>query len=213
MARNRFESLEPERQEALLQAAAHEFAERGYGGASLSRITDAAGVSKGLLYYYFNDKEDLFASTVDRALERLLEAVGGFSIEGLSAATYWDELRRLGLESMEMRSRDTWYARLLLAFPRLRSEPEARDAVRPALGWARRFTEHLLARGQALGTVRQDLPLDLLVEVTLAVDEAGDRWLATHHAEHDPQTLRSLVEGRIDLVRDMLDAAHEGWNR
>jgi AcrR family transcriptional regulator len=213
MARNRFHNLAPDRQEAMLAAAAHEFAERGYGGASLSRIIAGAGISKGLLYYYFNDKEDLFVTTVEAAVERLLAAAGGFSIDDLSASTYWESMRQLGLQSVDVRSRETWYMRLALAFPRLRDEPEASDAVRPALEWGRRFTEKFLVRGQELGTVRRDVPLELLVEVTLAVDEAGDRWFAEHHMEYDEAELRRLVEGRIDLMRDMLDAEHEGWNR
>jgi AcrR family transcriptional regulator len=213
MARNRFDNLQPERREAMLAVAAQEFAERGYAGASLGRIIEAAGISKGLLYYYFNDKKDLFVTTVEVAMERLLDEAGVFSIEELSASTYWDTLRRLGLQSVEMRSRDPWFVRLVLAFPRLREESEASEAVGPALEWARRFTERLLGRGQELGTVRRDLPLSLLVELTLAVDEAGDRWFAQHHREYDEAAVRKLVEARIDLARDMLDAEHEGWNR
>jgi AcrR family transcriptional regulator len=213
MARNRFDKLDPERKEKILAAAADEFAERGYANASLSRIIAAAGISKGLLYYYFNDKDDLFVTVVEEALERLLAASGGFQIEELSASSYWDRLRVLALQAVELRRQETWHTRLALAFPRLRDEPEATAAVRPALEWARRLTERLLAHGRELGTVRRDLPLELLVEVTLAVDEAGDRWLTAHHHEYDEERLRRLVDARVDLMRDMLDAAHEGWNR
>jgi AcrR family transcriptional regulator len=213
MARNRFDNLEAERRETILAAAALEFAERGYANASLSRIIEAAGISKGLLYYYFNDKEDLFVTVVEEAVSRLLESVGGFSIDQLSASSYWGSLRDLALRSVELRSRDDWFVRLVLAFPRLRDEPEASAAVRPALEWSRRFTREFLDRGRALGTVRRDLPLELLVEVTLAADEAGDRWFAEHYHEYDEDGLMKLVEARVDLVRDMLDAEHEVWDR
>jgi AcrR family transcriptional regulator len=213
VARNRFDNLDPERREAMLAAAADEFAERGYGGASLSRIIEAAGISKGSLYYYFNDKEDLFATTVKVAMRRLVEAAGGFDLEALTRETYWDALRAFGMRSAELYSRQEWYVRFGLAFARLRDEPEAGSAVRPALEWGRRITRDVLARGQELGTVRQDLPLDLLVEVTMAVDEAGDRWFAAHHEKYADADLRALVEARIDLMRDMLDAQHEGWER
>lgn len=213
MARNRFDNLEPARRDAMLAAAADEFSERGYAGASLSRIIDAAGISKGSLYYYFNDKEDLFATTVEVAMERMVEAAGGFSLEALTGETYWDALRAFGLQSVELRARNEWYVRFGLAFARLRDEPEAGAAVRPALEWGRRITRDLLSRGQELGVVRRDLPLELLVELTMAVDEAGDRWFAEHHEEYEDEAFRVLVEARIDLMRDMLDAEHEGWNR
>ena len=213
MVRKRFGNLEPERREALLEAAGLEFAERGYAGASLNRIAEAAGLSKGSLYYYFEDKEDLFIRTVEVALERLLEGVGGFDPAALEADTYWEALRQLSLRSLELLDRDDWYVQLAQAFPRLRAEPEARNAVRPALEWARDFLERLLRRGQQLAKVRRDLPLDMLVEVTLAFDEAGDRWLMEHRQEFDEAGLRAHGEARIDMMRDMLDARHEGWDR
>jgi AcrR family transcriptional regulator len=213
VARNRFDNLDPERREAMLAAAADEFAERGYAGASLSRIIEAAGISKGSLYYYFNDKEDLFATTVKVAMRRLVEAAGGFDLEALTRETYWDALRAFGMRSVELYSRDEWFVRFGLAFARLRDEPEAGRAVRPALDWGRRITHAVLGRGLELGTVRRDLPLDLLVDVTMAVDEAGDRWFAEHHEEYEDADLQALVGARIDLMRDMLDAEHEGWDR
>ncbi len=213
VARNRFENLDVERREEILAAGAQEFMVRGYAGASLNRIIEAADISKGQLYYYFNDKEDLFVTTVEEAMRRLLEAVGGLSIDDLTASTYWDALRELGRQSAALRSGDCWYVRLALSFPRLREEREAAAAVRPALEWARRLTERFLARGQELGTVRRDLPMSLLVELTLAVDEAGDRWFMDHHHEYDEDGMRKLIDARVDLTRDMLDAAHEGWDR
>jgi AcrR family transcriptional regulator len=213
MARNRFENLEPERREAILAAAADEFAARGYAGAALSRIIDAAGISKGSLYYYFNDKQDLFVTAVEVAMDRLLEAVGGLAIEDLTATSYWETLRQMALRSIALMSRDEWDVRLAMAFPRLRTEPEARDAVRPALEATRTLTTRLLKQGRELGVVRRDLPLELLVEVTMAADDAGDRWLIEHRSQYDADALRRLVEARIDLMRDMLDAEHEGWDR
>ena len=62
MPRKRFADLEQPRRNRILGAAAHEFAERGYEAASVNRIITEAGISKGSLYYYFDDKEDLVAT-------------------------------------------------------------------------------------------------------------------------------------------------------
>lgn len=213
MARNRFDNLEPARREAILAAAAEEFAARGYAGASLSRIIEQAGISKGSLYYYFDDKEDLFATAVAGAIERLLEAVGGLELDGLTAETYWERMREIALQTVKLLREDGWYMRLAMAFPRLRAEPEATEAVRPTLEWGRQFTTGFLARGRELGVVRGDLPLGLLVEAVMAVDAAADRWFVEHWTEYDDEGLRGLIEARTDLVRDMLDAQNEGWER
>lgn len=211
MARTRFDNLEPERREAILSAAGEEFAAHGYAAASLNRIIDEAGISKGSLYYYFDDKADLFASVVEQTVERLLESMHGFPMDELTRTNFWETLRDYGLRSLDLMSQDEWYVRLAMAFPRLRREPEAVEGVRPALEWGRRLTTELLRRGRELGVVRRDLPLEYLVEVTMAADEAGDRWMMEHLDEYRGEALTRLVEARIDLMRDMLDAENEGW--
>ena len=50
---------------AILQAALAEFAQEGLAGARVDAIAEAAGVNKALLYYYFGDKDALYAATLD----------------------------------------------------------------------------------------------------------------------------------------------------
>ena len=49
---------------AVLDAAAHQFAHYGFEGASLNVIAERSGVSKQNLIYYFGSKEDLWKATV-----------------------------------------------------------------------------------------------------------------------------------------------------
>ena len=65
-----------EKREAIYQTAARLFAEHGYDGTSMSQIAEACGVSKALLYHYYDNKEAVLFDIVDDHLERLLEAVG-----------------------------------------------------------------------------------------------------------------------------------------
>ncbi len=52
--------------EALLEAAAHVFAKRGYDAAQTPEIAAAAGVSTGALYRYFSDKRQMFIEIAAR---------------------------------------------------------------------------------------------------------------------------------------------------
>lgn len=58
------EPLSPEKRAQVLQGAAMVFDRDGYEGASMSRIAQEAGVSKGTLYNYFDGKAELFAAYV-----------------------------------------------------------------------------------------------------------------------------------------------------
>lgn len=59
----------PPTREALLDAAAREFAERGYAGAGVDRIVAAAGLSKGTFYWHFESKEALFLALVEERID------------------------------------------------------------------------------------------------------------------------------------------------
>lgn len=52
----------------LLDAAEHEFAARGFPGARLREIADAASVQPALIHHYFDDKQGLYRAVLDRAL-------------------------------------------------------------------------------------------------------------------------------------------------
>lgn len=52
----------------ILDAAAHEFAARGFAGARLREIAEAAAVQPALIHHYFADKQGLYCAVLDRAL-------------------------------------------------------------------------------------------------------------------------------------------------
>jgi len=76
-------SPEPNARERLLETAIGMFAEKGYAGTSVREIVEQAGVSKPVLYYYFQSKEGLFLAILEMAenlqkemLARVLESSG-----------------------------------------------------------------------------------------------------------------------------------------
>jgi AcrR family transcriptional regulator len=59
----------PLQRQRLFRAAAEEFAERGYAGASSESISRRAGMSKATFYEHFANKEDCIIALFDRAAE------------------------------------------------------------------------------------------------------------------------------------------------
>jgi AcrR family transcriptional regulator len=65
--------LRPEvRRERLVEAATQVFAERGYEGARVEQIADAADVSPGLLYRHFEGKQELYTEILQLANRQLM---------------------------------------------------------------------------------------------------------------------------------------------
>jgi TetR/AcrR family transcriptional regulator len=57
---SKFMSLDSEKQDRIINAAIKEFAQKGYNSASTNEIVKEAGISKGLLFHYFQSKKQLF---------------------------------------------------------------------------------------------------------------------------------------------------------
>ncbi|MEO7361320.1 MAG: helix-turn-helix domain-containing protein, partial [Gemmatimonadaceae bacterium] len=62
-----------ERPQQILDAAFHEFGERGLAGARLDDIAKRANVAKGTIYLYFPNKEALFREMVRQSMVQALD--------------------------------------------------------------------------------------------------------------------------------------------
>jgi AcrR family transcriptional regulator len=65
----------PLQRQRLLRAAAREFADQGYAGASSESISRRAGMSKATFYEHFANKEECIIALFDRAAEVVAEAM------------------------------------------------------------------------------------------------------------------------------------------
>src|SRR5262249_29128068 len=139
-----------QRRERILQVAREVFFEEGFGAATMSTIAARLGGSKGTLYAYFKNKEDLFDAIIQdmcRVLERMLvlEAEGG----GVRAA-----LMDLGREMVTAMNSDEAVRTLQLVIEESRRNPDlARrfDEAGPQVGSARLAA--YLARCHAKGEI------------------------------------------------------------
>ena len=75
MAAERWKRRAEDRPREICAAALEVFAEKGFAAAKLDEIAKRAGVSKGTLYLYFNDKEALFRAVVRDTVAPNIDAV------------------------------------------------------------------------------------------------------------------------------------------
>lgn len=64
-----------ETRQTLLACAREEFVEKGFKETSLRNICKKAGVTTGALYFFFEDKEDLFSEVVQGTVSQLTETI------------------------------------------------------------------------------------------------------------------------------------------
>jgi AcrR family transcriptional regulator len=76
----------------LLEAAAAVFAARGFHGATLDEIAEAAGFTKGAIYSNFGSKEDLFLALVEQREQAMLDQFFSAAAPGATTAEVIDSI-------------------------------------------------------------------------------------------------------------------------
>ena len=71
MPRTKQEAIAEFRVETILEAAHRVFSAKGYEGATIQEIAEAAGIAKGTVYLYYESKLDLYWATLKQGMEEL----------------------------------------------------------------------------------------------------------------------------------------------
>ena len=104
---DKLDALPDEKRKNILSAALTEFAEHGYLNASTNRIVKAAGISKGLLFHYFDSKKKLFLYVLDHTIQHLMQKMSTYTV--VLSGDFFEQLgqyalikMRIGIEEPEM---------------------------------------------------------------------------------------------------------------
>jgi AcrR family transcriptional regulator len=188
------------RPEEITAAALESFVERGYAATRLEDVAARAGISKGTLYLYFANKEELFKAVVREALvARLVEfksQIGKF--QGSSA-----DLLRLVFK--------TWWERIgstrISGIPKLilseaRNFPEiARFYVEEVVRPGRETLAAVIRRGIARGEFRDDVDVEASVHLLAAPMLMITLWKnALEPCCDDRIDPATLLEAHVDML-------------
>lgn len=206
MPKRRFDKLDPELRGRILKAAALEFGTHGYADASLNRIVEQAGISKGSMYYYFEDKEDLFSMVLQDLEERSAD-LGKLPIAALTAENYWSSVSAAFRAWLRIAVENPWVQGFLQLFSELLRNPPTEG---PLVAWYARMEARrtaFLTRGQELGTVRRDLPVSFLADLMHGLQMVQGRYFMKHSADLTEPAREQLGTMMIDLMRRILEPA------
>jgi AcrR family transcriptional regulator len=162
----------PPVKERLLSVATRLFARHGFESTSVQDIVDAAGVTKGAMYHYYDSKDDLLAEVYHRLLSMQTEhldeiAAGpGTPEERLRAAAA--DVVQTSLDNLDD---------LIVFFRSLHMLPEDKQAQVRAE--RRRYQDKfraLVDEGVAAGTFRSDISSDIVVHFFLSVVNQLGSW-------------------------------------
>ncbi|WP_462410149.1 TetR/AcrR family transcriptional regulator [Neobacillus sp. Marseille-QA0830] len=99
---SKFFSLEEEKQTRIINAAIKEFAQNGYDKASTNEMVKEAGISKGLLFHYFQNKKKLFLFLFDYCIQIITDEF--YKKIDLTETDFFARMRRSVMIKMELLS-------------------------------------------------------------------------------------------------------------
>ncbi|HWH02039.1 MAG TPA: helix-turn-helix domain-containing protein [Pilimelia sp.] len=176
------------RRREILAAARTCFARHGYEGATVRRLEEETGLSRGAIFHHFRDKDSLFLAVAEDDAATMVETVAR---NGLVQV-----LRDLLAHSAEP---DTagWLGSQLEVSRRLRTDPDfaARWAQRSAA--VAEATRSRLRRQREAGVLREDVPLDVLAQFLELAYDGLVLHLAMGRATDDLDRVLDLVEEAV----------------
>lgn len=203
MVRPRFAKLPPAQQQAILSAALEEFAAHGFHDASLNRVIESAGISKGSMYYYFDGKEDLYAHVARVELERMFARLGPFDIPADNPDAFWSALENYYFQLMSALGSAPQLAALIRGWIATSATPAMQQIQQEMEKAVVPWMERVLATGQRIGAVRTDLPSGLVIATAAGMGQAMDTWLLTQSS--DAADLPRLISALVGMIRRALE--------
>jgi AcrR family transcriptional regulator len=183
------------REQEMLDAAERVFAERGYRPASMNEIAETAGISKALLYSYFDSKEGLYIACVERVRARLFQRAEAAAAAADDPAGQLEAFVRVFFDHID-EGREAWWV--------LYGEASA-----AAIGEMRRKNAELIARllraaARATNGLPSDAAVELLAYSLVGGGELAARWWLEHPEVPKEQVVDRYVRFSARAIADGL---------
>lgn len=197
-SRRRADRQQPEqRRRAILRAALDVFADSGFADARMQDVAARAGLAKGTLYLYFEDKAALFEGLVREAVDPVLGAMERefAAYEGSTRDFLTLLVRHLAREAVHSPRRHI--VRLMLAegdrFPAL-TDFYYREVIARGLNLLRAINARALERGEITSDAGLRFPQLLVAPLLVAAVWEG------RYGRHDPLDVDAMLDAHAELI-------------
>jgi AcrR family transcriptional regulator len=187
-----------ERPQEIIEAAFAEFSRKGYAVTTLDQIAERAGVTKGTIYVYFENKEHLFICMVREFTKAKMETMQDMleNHEGSTADLLRTQFSYIYEHIVEDKRRRE-VVRMLIAeagrFPELADRYHA-EILRPCLDMLRQTIQRGVDRGEIRNSAIIDNPQVVIAPIALV-----DLWMMMFD-DRQPLDLKAYFKAHLDVV-------------
>ncbi len=183
----------------ILAAARKVLARKGYAGTTIQMVAKEAGVSRGLLHYYFESKDAMLARVLTSNLEASLVFLDKIFQRSQNAQEMAANLTKL-LRGMMAAERE-FFDLLLEGFAVARQSETVKQELATVYGNFRAAVQAQLTQAAAQGRIAPQTPLaGLAVLITAVIDGFALQLVTEPELAQAESTWESLQVGLRDLL-------------
>ena len=186
----RFEKLEPTIRQRIMDSAMAEFGRFGYRAASMNRLVEGAGISKGAIFKYFGTKAGLFDYIYRSSLEEVKTQLR--SVRDRSCTEpFFDRLEKVIRAGLEFTSNHPLSAAVYYRVIYTGDAPHGNRILSEIQGTSKRFLKTIIEDGVDTGELRPDIDTE---RTAFIIQSVLDRFLQAHYLE--------FMTPVIDIISD-----------
>jgi AcrR family transcriptional regulator len=184
----------------ILDIAFDEFAENGLSGGNTDAIAARANITKRLIFYYFNSKEELFTAVLEMAYARMRAAEEDLHLEALAPEA---AIRRLAEFTFDFHQANPEFVRLVSIENihrgrHIGSSRRLKEMTQPSISQIAK----LLERGVAGGMIRPGIdPIELHMTLNaLSIFSVANRHTFEAQFAWDMSSSKAKVQRRAEIA-------------
>jgi AcrR family transcriptional regulator len=193
-------SLSGEKAQRIVEAMRQSVAERGTAGSTFEHVARRAGVSRGLLHYYFGTKEQLLVEAVRHDSQLRIESLE----RRLSAAQSADDFIGLMAQDLHEAVRDDPELITLLfeLFTLARRSPEIAVEFAALLRSTREQVTHMLDVAHRDGVIKLHAPPDAVADILFSIADGVALRMLSEPDRDFTATIRAGIHCARTLLSD-----------
>ncbi|NMA03216.1 MAG: TetR/AcrR family transcriptional regulator [Clostridiales bacterium] len=180
-----FNNLGDEKKDTILNAAIEEFSRHSYKSASTNRIVKNAGIGKGMLFYYFKSKKNLYLYLVDIAFNDFMENLVDFLDK--SEKDLFNRIFQWNIYKIKMFIKEPQKFNFLMKISAEES-PEVKNEIKRKYSLMSEKAYELLLKNIDLSNFRKDIDTEKAVNIIF--------WFFDSYVN---KTINKLREGIHDI--------------
>lgn len=193
-------SLSSEKAQRIVEAMRHSVARRGAAGSTFDHVSREAGVSRGLLHYYFGTKEQLLVEAARRDCELRIEALE----RRLAGAQTAEDFVTLLAENLQetIREDPDFVTLLFELFTLSRRNVDIAVEYARLVSLTRERLGSVLAAAQEDGVLRLHAPPEAVADILFSIGDGFALRMIAEPQRDFSESIRAGIECARSLVAD-----------